>query len=89
MTGYTIGQLGQHNRIVFKFSAVTTDTPAHIHQLWLRHRHLADFTVTIFAMQTGCNVRTVTEINEIWQYGNRYPWDWLVVLHVCCQFIDF
>lgn len=89
MTGNAIGQLGQHDRIVFEARPVTVETPAHVHLLGDGHSHLADLAVALFAVQSGGNMRTVTEINEVWQNGNRHPGDGLVSLDVGNQLVNF
>jgi hypothetical protein len=50
MTGNTIGQFGQHDRIILKAGLVTVETPTHVHFLGYSHRHLADFAMAVLAI---------------------------------------
>lgn len=89
MASHTIGQFGQHNGIVLVPRAMTVQTPTHIH--FLRHGggHLADLSMAIFAVETGCNVWTVAEINKVRQDCHRHPCYGFVIFDITCQFVQF
>ena len=54
-----------------------------------RHRHLADFPVAIFTIQLRRHVRTMAEVDEVGQDGDRHPGNRLILLDVIGQFVDF
>jgi hypothetical protein len=88
MAGDTIGELGQHHRIILIARAVTTQAPAHVHFLGFSHRHLADFRMAILAVETGCNMRTMTVINKIGEQRHRYPRDLFIAVYVGVQLVQ-
>jgi hypothetical protein len=89
MANHTIGQFGQHDGIVLEPRAVTVQTPTHIH--FLRHGdgHLADFCMAILAVETGCYVWTVAEVDKVRQYRYRYPQNGFFIFDIGCQFVRF
>jgi hypothetical protein len=86
MTSQTIGQFGFRNGIIFVTSAMAVQTPTHVHCLRHGGDHLADLSVAILTIDTGCNMGTVAEGNKIWQNSHRHPGNGLVFLYITCQY---
>jgi hypothetical protein len=85
MTSQTIGQFGFRNGIIFVTSAMTVQTPTHVHCLRHGGDHLADLSVAILTINTGGNMGTVAEGYKIRQKCNRHPGYGLVVFGITCQ----
>ncbi|HEX7619738.1 MAG TPA: hypothetical protein VF359_00900 [Anaerolineales bacterium] len=89
MASHTIGQFGQHNWVILVPCAVTAQTPTHIHFLRLCNRHLANLSMAILTVETGCNVRTMAVIDKVRQNRYRYPFNGFVILNVLSQLVQF
>ena len=87
MAGHTIGQPGQHDRVVPGPHTVTIQAPAHIHFLRCGNGHLADFAMAILAVDPGCNMWAVAEENKIRQDCHRNPDDGCGIFYKTCQFV--
>ncbi len=88
MASDTIGQFGQHYRIILETGAMAIQAPAHIHLLRNSHCHLAKLAMAILTIQACCNMRTMAKINEIRNNRNRYPWNGFVILDKSYKLID-
>ena len=86
MTSQAIGQFGQFNGIVLVACPMAVQTPTHIHLLRHGSDHLADLSMAILTINTGCDVRTMAEVNKVWQNSHRHPGNGLVFLNITCQY---
>ena len=89
MASDAICQFGQHRRVILEACTVTAQTPTHIHFLRLSNRHLPDLSVTVLAVETGCNMRTMAVVDKIREKRHRYPRNGFVAINVRRQFIQF
>jgi hypothetical protein len=89
MASHAICQFDQHGRIVFGTRNMTIQAPAHIHFLRRGNGHLADLSMAIFAIDTGCNMWTVAEVDKIRQDGHRHPYYGLGIINIISQLVRF
>jgi hypothetical protein len=83
MASATISKLGQFFRVVGKPGSVTVQTPAHVHDLGvpgdIDSTHIA---MTVFAIQTCCDMRAMCEMDEIRDLRHRHPGDFFIIQNI-------
>ena len=82
MTGSAISEFGAQFRIILRVLFVAVQTKTHIESLWiLGNIHLTHIAVTILAIDSRRDMRTMVEMHKIRHNHHRNPFDWLVILH--------
>ena len=86
MTCATVCELGQFFLIIASAFAVTGQTPAHVHHLWiLSNPHVGHVAVAPLAIQSRRNMRPVRKMDEVRHLGDRHPGNLLIVCNVIFQ----
>ena len=76
MTRAAVCEFDQFFLIVTGSFDMTIQTPAHVHHLRvLVDTHLAYIAMAVFTVLARRNMRTVIELNEIWDNGNGDPFE--------------
>ena len=79
MAGTAIKQFGALDRVALGFRFMAVDAPTHVHGLFNRGDSFgAHIAMTIFAVQSCCDVGTMVEMNKVRHLVYRNPIDWFV-----------